>query len=183
MLKLLRHIAEIKEAYEKWVDGDNYARAVKWGRQLDRLKRYMPEQALQFPTNRLFRLIIVKQNVLDKVLRKEKPLILKNRKYSSWTTSARAAAKFTEKRYLSDDEAYVILQKTFTPDEMLVNIPELMRFLNKQGTGVDLYDYILDEQEVVVRNIKNDYKFGIENIGLWKTLETKWLRPSQWNQL
>jgi hypothetical protein len=175
--EISENLQELTTAFENWVIGDNYTRAVKWGRQLDRLRPYMPEEAKNSPTHKLFRLIIVKQSTLDKVLNNEKPLMLKNRKYSSWTPSTRAANRFTKYRDLDSNQAYVILQKTFSDDEIIVNIPELMRYLHQKGK-IDSYEYIEDEQEIIVKRI-HDYEFTIKNIGLWKNSDTgKWMRPS-----
>lgn len=167
----------IAEALRNWGGGGNYEKAAKWGRKLEQLLPYMPAETKQAPTNTLFRLIIVKQPLLDKILNENKPLILKNRRYSSWTSSARAAAQFTKNRHLSRNEAYVILQKTFTPNEILVNVFELASYLSKRGL-MPIYEYMHDEQEIIVRNTSNDYKLTLKNIGLWKNYDTgKWVRP------
>lgn len=167
---------ELANALTSWGNGNNYEKAVEFGKQLEKLEPCMPAETKQSSTNKLFRLIVVAQSLLDKVLHEDKPLILEDRRYSSWTTSARASSNFAKNRLLDENQAYVILQKTFTPSEIMVNVLRLAQYLNRKGE-IRVYEYMHDEQEIIVKNIHNDYKFTLKNIGLWKNKQTRWAKP------
>jgi hypothetical protein len=162
----------------------NYQEAVKWGQKLEALVPYMPPVALQFPKNTLYRLVKVKKSAFDKAL-KGKPLILKNRKYSSWTYSIQAAKDFSDDVALHPDEVFVILRRTFTNSEMLLNVRELIKYLAKtEGyfEDEDLFSVqaYMQEKEIIVKNIKNDFKFTLKDIYKYMDAESEeWLSPKK----
>lgn len=174
-------LEKLTNAFLGWVVTNyDYNIAKQAGVRLERLMRYVPSKIKRSPVNTLYRAIIIKESLLNKVLKKNKYFILKNRKYSSWTYDLKAAKRFAEDFLMSKDYCFVILRKTFKPDEMIVNIPELRRYLyhEKMLEGND-YSYVYREKEIIVKIAGNDHRFTIDNIELYETKDSKgWQKPS-----
>lgn len=172
----LTNLRKIASIMEKWLEGDNYEKTVKWGEQLDQLRNDIPKEALQAP-HTLYRLVIVKEAAFNKLINFDKPLILEDRRYSSWTTSVKAAQDFAQHRRAHEDEVKVILRKIFTSNKILVNVIPLMEYLLSSNLIEYIDDYIKEEKEVVVKNMHNDYKFTSKNIEYFQPYkERTWYR-------
>lgn len=174
---LIRRIGTIKYAdaisyaLEQWTLGYEYSKAVKYAKQLDKLSSYLPKKFYKAP-RLLYRAILVAPKAFERI-KQGKPLILKNRKYSSWTTNITAAQHFADNSENSKNYIRVVLRKTFTPDEILLNIEKL---------GMYLYEYnkfkyprmLQEEQEVLIKNPIVNFRFTPENIYKYSEKHYKW---------
>lgn len=156
---------------ELWLDGDNYNKAVKYGRKLDRLAKYLPHKLKINSYNLLYRGVFVKEKALQKCLEKEKPLVLKNRKYSSWTANIDTTRYILNSINSEEDEHGVILQRKFETNAALLDVPETLDFLVQklekrfyQKKVEELADLYSPEQEIIIKNGTDNFKFTIKDI-------------------
>ena len=170
-----RILERMYQVFHFWMGGGNYEKTVKWGQLLDKLTPYMPPSVKSSPKTTLFRLIAIDQAAFNR-MRKGKPLILDNRMYSSWTTSAKAAMNFAVGFNREPNQVLVILKKTFDKKDILVNIEELQRFLLAKGKPVQQYSDAVDEKEIIVRNAHKDYQFTTKNISRYQDENGRWIK-------
>lgn len=163
------------QAFHFWMGGSNYEKAVKWGQLLDKLTPYMPTDVKSSPKTTLFRLIAIDQAAFNK-MRENKPLVLENRMYSSWTTSAKSAMNFAEGFNTEPNQVLVILKKTFNKKDVLVNIEQLHSFLLAKGKPVQQYSDAVDEKEIIIKNAHRDYQFTAKNISRYQDEDGKWVK-------
>lgn len=164
-------IPEILEnVLNTWTGGNAYADASKIGSVIEKLTKYLPFYVKKSPTSTLYRFVSISTRLLKKVQKGEKEAILRNRRYSSWTYNLDAAKDLAEANILDIiNEGYtpIILRRTFSSDQILLNINEAYEFLGRQ-------DPHEDENEIIVKNANKDYKFTSKDIylywykGLWK---------------
>lgn len=165
---------KIAAVLQNWIEGDTYAKTSKWGRRLEDLKAFMPPEALTLSSNTLYRGIRVKKQAFDKLLTRGKPLILKNRRYSSWTPEIKLAKHFAERS--SNDEVGVVFRRTFSSDEIVVNVMKLQHILDMQ----ELEEAFGRKRwpEIIIKNINNDYRFTLKDIYAYFDPQTKkWIKP------
>jgi hypothetical protein len=175
--KIIAHQFEIKSELEGWLYADNYKQAIKHAERLEHLTKYLPEECKRSPSNILYRCVMVNKSLLDKVVEgKKSHLVLRNRLYSSWTYDEEAAHKFGSSIhpdiYKNNSRILVMLKRTFSKDEiMLAVLPAVYAV----GIGTTI---VKEEKEIIVKNIKKDFKFKPEEIyllrrekGSWFTLE------------
>jgi len=138
------------------------------GEQLDKVikvlkqKEDIPENVIKSPSNTLYRAVLVALNVF----KKEKPLKLKNRKYSSWTYDLEAAKEYGDKAFIrardKRDFVLVILKRKFLNEEIMLNIPEACRW-------VDFPSHLAtEEKEIIVKNVNKNFLFQVGEIILYK---------------
>jgi hypothetical protein len=173
------NLNKLVELIETWIKSSNHEKAEELGEQLEKFIPEMPSEALEVPSTTLFRVVKVKSDAFDKLLEEDKPLILKNRKYSSWTYSAEAVEQFAEEnlRY-KPDEVQVILRKVFKPNEIFINVVSLMEYLLSSDLIPSIENYVQDEKEVIVKNAYNDFTFTLRDIALYQRSGDKnWTKP------
>lgn len=154
-------------ALSNWVREDNYTKAVKAGAILERSLSALPEDVKQSPSNTLYRALLVQPKMWTKI-KQGKPLILKNRKYSSWTYDLKAAKEFANRKDTMIATA-VILRRTFKDENILLNVIPAVKFLHIKSNY-----YIAKEKEIIVKNVQKDFTFKPseiylhEGLGGWK---------------
>lgn len=183
----------LEGALDGWSEGDKYARVSKWGELIDRLTKYLPSYVKQSPTNTLYRFVAISSTLLKQVKLGRKQAILRNRKYSSWTYDLQAAKHLGELMYRykfhnvnkinhievkRTELTAVILKRTFSNDQILLNLNEAYEYLGQQSSHED-------EFEIIVKNANKDYKFTAEDIylyaedGKWKNFASANFRKEQ----
>ena len=108
---------------------------MRTGRKLEELalSSKIPKQFLKSPSLTLYRAVIISDKLLDKV-HKGKDIVLKNRRYSSWCYTLKAAKEYIENSLdIIEGGAIVILRKKFTKEEILLNVEALGLFLAERG--------------------------------------------------
>lgn len=168
---MLRFLDNVRQAAVGWLEGDNYKKAAVYGRRLNRFRKYFPPEVVHVPSLTLYRLIKVRNTAFDKCLKDSKPLILKDRRYSSWTWDLENAQDFAGNDL---DYTNIIFAKTFSPDDIVANIPALFNFLSeeidqqppavREPIPKGLLNIAKREYEAVVRNSSDDYKVTAKDI-------------------
>lgn len=156
-------------ALKKWIKGDNYAKAVKWGKILNKLVHYLPAEVREVPTENtmLYRGVHVKKEAFDKLLQSDKPLVLKNRKYSSWTTD-RGVAKSFGGSGIPEALTGVVLGRKFSKQALLLDVDKVAIYLGM------LDDIDRNEHEIIVKNGNIDYKFTAKDVVAYKETRGWW---------
>lgn len=172
---------KILYALESWLEGGDYDEIVSYGRKLDALQKYLPREVKTSPHNRLHRYVLVKTKALDKCLHKDKPLVLKNRKYSSWTRNTEVAWSMLDVVDEEEDTRVVILQHKFSSSDILLNVPDTLNYIAKQGIeeAEAIADEYAHEQEVIIKNNFNNFKFTLKNIFVYEDEEGEWIYPNK----
>lgn len=166
-----RSTNDITQVLEQWAIGGNYSKAVKWGQMLDKAVHFLPPEALGLPDQaiKLYRGVHVDETAFQKLLEKDKPLILKNRKYSSWSADFNVAKSFAS--FPSQNKVGVVIKRTFPKKDLLLNVQQLAKYLRIK----DKVDS--DENEVIVKNGNKDYKFTLKDIALFQRKWHIWEKP------
>lgn len=160
---------KVASALSEWLEGHNYDKAVKYGKMLDKLASQIPDKFKKSPTNTLYRLVMVKKAFFEKI-KKGAPLILRNRKYSSWSYNLKSTMyvkDLTEK--LAKDYVMVVLQRKFSDNQILINVAPLVDFLSDYFIdNWTTLDMVKAEKEIIVKNSSDDFKFKPEEIYAYK---------------
>lgn len=158
---------DIGKALKAWMEGNNYSKAVKWSRMLDKFIHYLPPKVREVPANIiLYRGIHVAKTAFEKLTERDKPLVLKNRKYSSWTADIRIAKDFASMP--SSSKIGVVLGHKFLKEDLLLDVQKVFKYLG-------LEDQInQEEKEIIVKNGNKDYKFTPKDIVLYQDEWNRW---------
>lgn len=160
---------QLRFILDAWIDVSREPIAIKLlGEDLDKLlttyKKDFPSEIFKSPSNTLYRAILVNKKAYLKA-HEGKPLILNNRPYSSWTYDVDAAesfgynTQFTKK--FTKDYVLVILKKTFSDNEILLNVEKATKF-----AGIINRPFIEAEKEIIVKNVNNNFMFKPQEIYL-----------------
>jgi hypothetical protein len=172
---------KLVKAFVSWVIDDNDEKAAK-GARLEKYSANLPIEFKRAPSNLLYRCILVSDSLLEKVKTQDKPLVLRNRKYSSWTYDLQAAKNFSEaaQHYLTTfEKTFIILRKSFPSNQIILNIEAFGRYLGeqsidtqKQFRGIERFYVAIHvaqiEKEIAVKNISSDFTFVKHNILFYK---------------
>lgn len=161
----------LKEVIEKWLKGifNNKQKALEAGKELEKFRPQLAEKYKISPSNTLYRCVLVKQDVL----KKNKPLVLENREYSSWTYDVNRAKRYCDSGvYVRKGYPAIILKRIFSNSEIFLNMEQLSKAL--------FISSLADEKEIVVKNIKKNFTFQPNEIilikeedrGPWKKFES-----------
>jgi hypothetical protein len=151
----------MRQMLQKWVDADNYSKAVKWGQMLDKMMQHLPAEIREMPENiMLYRGVRVNGVAFDKLLQYDKPLILKNRKYSSWTTDLEVAKSFGG-GIIPKGLTGVILGRQFQKQVLLLDVNRVAEYLH-------IANELMQEHEIIVKNSNVNYKFMLKDIIMYK---------------
>jgi hypothetical protein len=155
------HGKEIADALSNWIYSSNFEKSSKYGGRLYRYRQYIPENLKQSPSNTLFRAMEIDQSLFDKIISGQKKYIeLKNRMYSSWSYNLLATKAFGESfeyEAAQKKQIIIILRKTFTPNQIFLNIEKAARYFGVKST------YSEDEFEIIIRTSQN-FKFIFKDI-------------------
>jgi hypothetical protein len=154
----------------------NYKLAIELGTTIEKISKYLPEKLKKSPSNTLYRFVEISTSLIEKVERNEKQAILRNRKYSSWSYSLEAVKKFGDMigSHVSQYTG-VILKRTFSDNQILLNVPECLKLLP------NLDDTSEWEKEIIVKNALKDFKFTASDIHLVQRYNIP--KPHTWKEL
>lgn len=160
---------ELASTLTLWVDADTPEQlkkaAAALGRVVEARRDELPPELFKTPSNTLYRAILVARSMYNKV-RGGEPLVLKDREYSSWTYDVNAAKKFGNGPVVSKkfkpDYVLFILKRTFTDDEVFLNVVEAAKYANVGRSYLEL------EKEIIVRNRGQNYTFRPEEVHLMR---------------
>lgn len=172
--QIIPNAYDIKSELEGWLYADSYDQRLKYAERLEKLVKYLPIECRMSPTSTLYRCIAVDVSLVAKVLADKKSLSLEeeDRKYSSWSYNQKSAEQFGN--YIAPDfynegkRMLVMLRRNFSNDQVLLNVPEASRVLGIYGTLSQ------DEQEIIIRNTAQDFKFDRHDIYLLKREKGSW---------
>lgn len=159
---------QLRFILDAWIGVGGEPIAIKLiGEDLDKLlteyKKDLPSEILKSPSNTLYRVILVGKKQYAKA-KKGEFLELKNRPYSSWTYDVNAAKSFSTdpalSRRFTKDYVMVILRRTFSDNEILLNVPQAAKFANMRRPFIPV------EKEIIVHNIHNNFIFKPQEIYL-----------------
>jgi len=180
------HLNDIAIVLYKWLEGDNADKAEKYGDQLYTLRRHMPEEVFKIPFiagSTLYRVMLVQDEVLDRCINEHKPIILKNREYSSWTYFPRAAEDFG---FDLEEPGFTLtifhLETSEWHSFEIINILRLLEFLiSKDVRGAESHKANYEsEREIVLRNTSKSFEFRRDNIYEYRDAQDNW---SHWREL
>lgn len=173
----IERIDELRQTIIDWLQGSTYTKTLKIGKKIEKLISYMPSKVQKSPTNTLFRVMLVKEPLFEKLLTQNKPLILKNRKYSSWTYDFKGIKGLGTIKYIEKGKGFipVVFQKTFEDNEILLNLTATLKYLQKWGRDLPFeYEHTLNiEREIIVKNSGDIFKFTCDNIYAYR--DKKWI--------
>lgn len=96
-------------------------------------------------------------------LKKGKPLILRNRRYSSWTYDLNAAKDFGNYKFsdywVSSGYVLIILRRHFQDNEILLNIVKAIPTPTSE---------MRREKEIIVKNVNENFTFKPKEIILYR---------------
>jgi DUF2075 family protein len=137
----------------------NYKLAIETGKTIEALSKYLPERLKKSPTTTLYRFVEISLPLFKKVRRNKKQAVLRNRKYSSWSYSLNDVKEFGEDLGVYEpDYVGVILKRTFSDNQILLNIPEYLDFFPNLSKSTER------EKEIIVKNASKDFRFTIKDI-------------------
>lgn len=150
----------IRNLVDIWMAYENYESAEDAAEQLAQYYRIIPDEFKKAPEavgNIFYRATAIRQSLFDKIQNGEdRPLILRNRKYTSWTWDLIAAEDFgREKSEKVHDAAIVIFQKEFP--KIFLNVTALNRYFSlRRG--------LFGEKEVIIRSQYKDLELTPKDI-------------------
>lgn len=168
---IIKNLDKITEALKVWIDASNYNKTTYAGKLLERLRSYIPEEFFKSPSNTLYRAVSITPKALEKLKRGE-PVVLKNRRYSSWTYDPQAALAFGNTQLRGGTNPIVVLKKMFSSNEIFLNVYEFGLYL---ADRLKVYRHILDdEKEIAVKSASKDFKFTKNDIYRYLPGKGKW---------
>lgn len=149
------HLDEFVELLDAWLYEDDPKEANQIGEQMSSLIQYVPSECKVAPPI-LYRAIAISNSLLHKIKNEERSsIILKNRKYSSWTYNEGSAMSFAFHMQPPKRATNVILKKRIPPSSILLNVYKFIRYMSKKATtpifDTETRSVAFQEKEIIVQ--------------------------------